>query len=110
MARFPGTTALSCRLNFEAWVAKMNHALDRFFARLPEDVRARLDFSPASLDALEAWILNRYAKSVEMRTGDEIPNLDGIARYIGQTIIKALGGTGSSDSPIARMSTMAFRR
>jgi hypothetical protein len=80
------------RERFDAWVAEMDNKLERFFSSLPDETRAKLDFSPASLDALEGWLLGRYANPVEIRQPPEIPNLDGASRYVGQTLIKGIGG------------------
>src|SRR5437868_12085685 len=42
--------------DFEYWLADMDDALERFCAQLPEAVRAKLDYSQASLDVLEGWM------------------------------------------------------
>ncbi len=121
------------RERFEAWLAEMASSLDRFLASFSPELRARLDFSPASLNVLEAWLLSRYASNAELQKELEIPNLDGSARYIGQTMINALGGhwelslddpqklfyglptvTGFSEKPIAKcpqtLATEAVKR
>jgi hypothetical protein len=77
---------------FEYWLADMDDALDRFFKLLPDNVRARLDFSVASLDVLEAWILEKFHDNQEMLQPDAAIILDGLARYIGETFRKAIGG------------------
>ena len=111
----------------------MAPALERFLTSLPAELRARLDFSPASLNVLEAWLLSRYASDAELKADPEVPNLDGSARYIGHTIINAIGGrwelslddpqklsyglptvTGFSEKPIAKcpqtLATEAVKR
>jgi hypothetical protein len=77
---------------FEAWLAEMDNALRRFLGRLPEEVRIKLDHSPASLDVLEAWMLDRYQDNKPLHEQPEVSNLDGLARYVGETYRKALGG------------------
>lgn len=46
---------------FNDWLADMADALDRFHELIPEAVQAKLDYSPASLDILEQWLLSRYS-------------------------------------------------
>jgi hypothetical protein len=52
---------------FEAWLAHMDDMLESFLASLPDAVRTKLDFSPASLDTLEAWLLQRYPAIADSR-------------------------------------------
>jgi hypothetical protein len=80
------------RDDFEYWLADMDDALDRFIATLPASLRGRLDYSPASLDALEAWILERYPTTQAMLAPSEAQVVDGLARYVGETIRKNIGG------------------
>lgn len=80
------------REDFEYWLADMDDAIERFLDRLPAEVVERLDFSPGSLDALESWILNRYTNTQEMLAPSESLVVDGLARYIGETFRKAIGG------------------
>jgi hypothetical protein len=69
---------------FEAWLAHMSVALAEFMNSLPLDVVERLDNTPASLDVLEAWLLNRYADVEQARAPSEAKSLDGVARYFGE--------------------------
>lgn len=80
------------RDDFDYWVADMDDALDRFFTWLPEGIRGRLNYSPASLDTLETWILETYSDTQEMLKKDQVEPVDGAARYIGETFRKCLGG------------------
>lgn len=77
---------------FQYWLFNMDDALERFLVTLPEETRARLDYSPDSLDVLEAWLLTRYATLLQMRDPNEYEIIDGVARYIGETFRRALGG------------------
>lgn len=76
---------------FEHWLAHMDDALAQFFARLPPELKAALDFAPASLDRLEAFLLERYP-SVQAIKADPEPYLDGAARYVGEVFQRSLGG------------------
>lgn len=78
--------------DFEYWLADMDDALDRFLATFPDETRTKLDFSKESLDALEAWILQKYDSNQKMLEPSESQTLDGIARYIGETFRKAIDG------------------
>jgi hypothetical protein len=53
-------TPFESRDRFECWLMEVDEALSSFVRTLPPDVAGRLDFSPASLPALEAWLLSRY--------------------------------------------------
>jgi hypothetical protein len=80
------------REDFESWLVDMDDALERFLDALPGEVSARLDYSPASLDVLEKWILDRYESTNQMLPASEATTVDGLARYIGETFRKAIGG------------------
>ncbi|MBE9210091.1 hypothetical protein IQ244_27065 [Nostoc sp. LEGE 06077] len=70
----------------------MDDALERFLAILPPQVKKKLDFSPSSLSTLEAWILDKYPNTPAMLESDQSRLVDGVARYIGETFRKSLGG------------------
>lgn len=78
---------------FQQWVFDMDDALDAFRQRFPADQRARLDFSPESLDVVEKWILDRYPSTAAMLADGEAETVDQLARYIGETFRKTLGGS-----------------
>lgn len=80
------------REEFEYWLADMDDALDRFLQSLPTDVSSRLDYSVDSLNALESWILASYTDSEDMLADGQSANLNGAARYIGETMRRILGG------------------
>jgi hypothetical protein len=80
------------REDFEYWLADMDDAIERVLGSAPLGIRERLDFSPGSLDVLEAWILERYASTDAMLPASESRVVDGLARYIGETFRKAIGG------------------
>jgi hypothetical protein len=83
------------REDFESWLVDMDDALERFLDALPGEVSERLDYSPASLDVLEGWILDRYQSTDHMLPSSEATTVDGVARYIGETFRKAIGGRWS---------------
>lgn len=80
------------RDDFEYWLADMDDALERFLDSLPAQLRGELDYSIASLDPLEQWILDRYASTKAMLEPTESGVVDGLARYIGETLRKQVGG------------------
>ena len=83
---------VSSEEQFQYWLAHMDDALDEFLSRLPTEVRDRLDGSPQSLGALEAWLLERYPAMDAIMSDNEMSNLDGAGRYVGEVFRKALGG------------------
>lgn len=77
---------------FQVWLFYMDDALDQFMNRLPVALQSTLNFTPKSLDTLEAWILERYATIRAIQQPSEVDILDGLARYVGETFRKELGG------------------
>lgn len=84
--------ALTTRDDFEYWLMDMDDALDYFLAILPPQIKDKLDFSPSSLSTLEAWILDEYPSIQAMLVSNQSRQVDGVARYIGETFRKSLGG------------------
>ncbi len=80
------------RDDFDSWLVDMDDALERFVDGLPEEVAQRLDYTPGSLDALEKWILDKYESTDQMLAASQATTVDGLARYIGETFRKAIGG------------------
>ena len=80
------------RENFEEWLFEMDDALEGFLDGIGEPTRSQLDFSPASLDRLEGWVLERYSSPEDLMKPEAKPVLDGVARYIGETYRKQIGG------------------
>lgn len=76
---------------FQNWLAHMDDALADFLARLPPALRNELDYTPASLGRLEAFLLDRYP-SVAAIKGDPEPYLDGASRYVGEVFRRNIGG------------------
>ncbi|MBR9802739.1 hypothetical protein GYB59_14085 [bacterium] len=81
----------SQRNNFEHWLVLMDDFLELFIARFPQEERALLDFTPESLDIVEAWILRTYADMDEMLAPEEAQTVNCVACYVGETYCKHLG-------------------
>lgn len=88
---------LVTRDDFEYWLADMDDALDRFLERLPAQMRQQLDYTAASLDTLESWVLTTYPSTQAMVERDQAQIVDGAARYIGETFRRAVGGRWDID-------------
>jgi hypothetical protein len=75
--------------DFEWWVTCMPEALEKFMSDLPPLIARELDYSPESLSTLERWLVERYPNTEAIRASEL---LDGVARYIGETFRRNLGG------------------
>jgi len=75
----------------------MSDAIDRFRDSLPADLSARLDLSPDSLSAIEAYALETYPSASHAKPLTEARALDGMARYVGQVFRAHLGGKWKID-------------
>lgn len=78
--------------SFNYWMFDMDDVLQRFRDALPPQTRDKLDCSPASLDVLEGWLLERYPDIAATREPSEAQTLDGAGRYIGETFQRQIGG------------------
>jgi hypothetical protein len=85
----------SSREDFNYWLVDMDDALDRFMATLPDEVRQKLDYSPESLEVIEQWLLERYPSLDAARTSGDSKVFDGVARYVGETFRRNVGGRWS---------------
>ena len=70
----------------EVWLADMENALGRLMQSIPESLCERLDYSLASLDALETWLLSRYSNLKEAHNPEGIILLDAAGRYVGEVV------------------------
>ena len=77
---------------FEVWVSVMDDALNEFKELLPGELAVKLDGSPESLQALEAWILQNYADYHAVKAERNTTLIDGVARYLGEVLRKRVGG------------------
>jgi hypothetical protein len=67
---------------FQYWLADMHDALERFRAVVASSGGGSLDMTPASLLALEAMLLERYASVEQSRAATNASFIDGAARYV----------------------------
>ena len=77
---------------FQVWLIHMDDAIAVFKRKLPENVYGNIDYSPASLDILEGWLLSRYSSKEDIKRESESIIFDGSARYLGEAFRKTLGG------------------
>ena len=78
---------LNCKEeNYTWWLNIMPDEMPRL-SILPKEVRSRLDYSPASLDVLEAYIRTNYTQE-EMKDKRNRYARDLFARYVGETLRK----------------------
>lgn len=82
---------------FEEWLGYMLEALSDWMARLPKSLAKQLDYSIASLDVLEEWLLQEFPDARSAVAGDNFAVGDGAARYIGETLIRNFGGRWDMD-------------
>lgn len=73
--------------HFETWLASMDVYLDEVRAAAPD---AKLDYSLESLNALEAFLLDRYP-DIDAARADMAGMINNAGAYIGETIRKTAG-------------------
>lgn len=78
--------------DFEYWLFEMDEAIQEFKNKLDQSISSRLDFTLESLDILESWILKQYNSPKDILEREEMETLDGLARYVGETYRKLIGG------------------
>ncbi len=76
--------------DFQYWLMDMDDALDRFKAQFPKEVKKQLDFSPASLDVLEALILDKYPDPKAMRPLDQSQWVKVLPAILAKPFVKLL--------------------
>lgn len=78
---------LNCKEdNYTWWLNIMPDEMPRL-SILPKEVRAQLDYSPASLDVLEEYIRENYTVD-EMKSKENKFARDLFVRYIGETLLR----------------------
>lgn len=85
------------RADFESWLFQMDDRLAEFIDELPSDIGRQMDFSLDSLTILEGWLLEQYGSTDEILEASQMQRLDDIARYVGETLRKNLGGIWNID-------------
>lgn len=78
-------------MDFDAWLTDMDDALDRFLDLVPAELAEKLDYSPESLIALEAWLLRRYPDQQSYQAEPALALVDAAVRYVGETFVRSLG-------------------
>ncbi|HMA36312.1 MAG TPA: hypothetical protein VKY74_17780 [Chloroflexia bacterium] len=86
------TEKLRSRDEFEYWLFDMDDAIEAFLDGLPAQIYEKLDFTPASLDILEALLLERYPTVESMLDRYQSLFVDDVARYVGETLRRTIGG------------------
>ncbi|MEV0702009.1 hypothetical protein AB0I53_29420 [Saccharopolyspora sp. NPDC050389] len=75
----------------DRWLSDMDGALDGWRTRfLPADFP--FDFSPASLDALERLVLDRFANRPAVEAAAADPFVVGAVRYLGEALVRSGAG------------------
>jgi len=85
------------RDDFEEWLMGIDSRIDSLRATLPADVAGALDYSAGSLDALEEWLLSRYASTSDVIDESEKEMLDLLASYVGEAFRTNIGGIWNID-------------
>lgn len=80
------------RDDFEYWLCNMDDFLEELFSQAPDEYRPKLDFTPASLDVVEKWILELFKSSDHAIEPAEKKKVNGLACYVGETFRRGLGG------------------
>ncbi|MGS2741227.1 hypothetical protein [Sinomicrobium sp. M5D2P17] len=83
--------------NFQEWLFVMDDTLDEFKNIFKKEENVELDFSPASLDTVEQWILKNYDTKEELLKQVNKPVLNMLAVYVGETFRKNIGGKWELD-------------
>jgi hypothetical protein len=76
----------------ETWNAYMTTTLARFISLFPPEVQSSLDYSPKSLDVVEAWLFARYEDYDAVLFEEDKQLYPGAVLYIGETFRRNLGG------------------
>jgi hypothetical protein len=74
------------------WRAEVKAGIDRFIAAFPPAMQAKLDYSPASLDIVENWLLQRHPDIWSVRDETDFDLIDGAVFYVGECYKKNVGG------------------
>ncbi len=94
------------RAEFQAFLSNMPVKLGSFVAAdLPrsitvgegEEKEFRKDFSPASLPWVEAYTLAKLPAPAAVAAPENQPFSEGVIRYVGETLLRTVGGTWDTD-------------
>lgn len=81
--------------DFQKWLFLIEVKMAYFTGEFAQRYQLTLDYSLASLDELESWILTNYETLDQLLADREI--LDYLTLYIGETFRKHIGGKWSID-------------
>lgn len=71
---------------------RIHTSIDYFFDHIPAELRAKLDYSLASLPYFEEWSLARYPHWELFISDEEDELVDGAVFYVGETTRQTVGG------------------
>jgi hypothetical protein len=80
------------REDFEHWLAELDVFLAEFIEEFPDSAIRKFDYSPASLDLAEAWILMTFDSTDAMLLGADGRRVNCVACYVGETFRRAVKG------------------
>lgn len=75
---------------FDEWIKEIPEKLNNITGEFAKKNNLKLDYSMASLDALEKWILKHYDVATDLKDDEDV--LDMLALYVGETFMKHIGG------------------
>jgi hypothetical protein len=75
---------------FSKWLSEMDKEIKTLITSYPIEVQRKMDFSPASLDVIEQWIIDNYSGPDLLLADSQIQMLDRLSRYVGETFRKIL--------------------
>ena len=81
--------------NCKEWISRISDKMDKFTKEFAGNNHLLLDYTMASLNDLERWILSHYQDANELL--DDSSTLDYLTIYIGETFRGYLGGEWSID-------------
>lgn len=81
------------RHQFECWLYDMERTIRRFLQGPAREIAPELDYTPASLEVLEHWLIEKYPSIEALLQPREAEILDAASRYIGETLRYACGGS-----------------
>ena len=119
------------RDEFEMWLFRLPDVQTEFMDFFNRQAQQKLDYSVASLNALEAWLLEKYQNADEIQQLGQRDIHTGVASYLGGLYVRHLGATwntnledvdniyyalpvvewdDSTDCPLATVTTSLARR
>ena len=76
---------------------EMDDAISEFRRASPKSLADQLDFTPDSLNVIEAHVLKTYANVAEAKAPTEAKRVDAMARYVGEVFRRHFGGKWKID-------------